>query len=92
MILMDLSMPGMDGFEATRRIRAMEEGAARRTPIVALTANVMDDDRARCFEAGMDGFLSKPIAKADLLAAIAERRPAPPEADARPRRASAASG
>ncbi len=91
LILMDLSMPGMDGLEATRRIRAIERGA-RRTPIVALTANAMDGDRARCLEAGMDGFLSKPIAKADLIAAIAERRAAHgPAAAARPRLASAAS-
>ena len=92
MILMDLSMPGMDGFEATRRIRAIEGDQRWRTPIVALTANVMDGDRARCIEAGMDGFLAKPIAKADLIAAIAERRAAPVAVRAPSRRASAAAG
>jgi len=62
---MDCYMPDMDGFEATRQIRALD-GAARSTPIVALTASVLDIDRQRCLEAGMDVVLPKPV-DADAL-------------------------
>ncbi|AFL72701.1 response regulator [Thiocystis violascens] len=60
LVLMDMQMPVMDGIEATRRIRDKERGSAR-TPIVAMTANVMASDRARCLEAGMDEHLPKPL-------------------------------
>jgi signal transduction histidine kinase/ActR/RegA family two-component response regulator len=72
MILMDLHMPGMDGYEATRRIR--EAGALKGyyTPIVALTADALAGDRDRCIESGMDDFVTKPISTA-LLAAVVER-------------------
>jgi CheY-like chemotaxis protein/anti-sigma regulatory factor (Ser/Thr protein kinase) len=72
LILMDLHMPGMDGYEATRRIR--EAGALKGyyTPIVALTADALAGDRDRCIEAGMDDFVTKPISTA-LLAAVVER-------------------
>ncbi|MBK5967031.1 hypothetical protein CCR95_23920 [Thiocystis minor] len=60
LVLMDMQMPVMDGIEATRRIRDKEQGSAR-TPIVAMTANVMASDRARCLEAGMDEHLPKPL-------------------------------
>jgi signal transduction histidine kinase/ActR/RegA family two-component response regulator len=61
-VLMDCQMPIMDGFEAARRMRAAEASSkADRTPIIALTAGVLDEDRARCREAGMDEFVSKPV-------------------------------
>jgi CheY-like chemotaxis protein len=66
-ILMDLSMPVMDGLEATRRIRQIEaERGLRRTPIIAATAHVFDQDRERCQSAGMDDFLAKPVRKPKL--------------------------
>jgi signal transduction histidine kinase/CheY-like chemotaxis protein len=65
LIFMDLQMPGLDGFEATRRIRARERGGPR-TPIVAVTAHVLPGVRERCMEAGMDEFVSKPVTFASL--------------------------
>jgi PAS domain S-box-containing protein len=62
LILMDIQMPGMDGFESTRRIRQMEtQRDLPATPVVAMTAHVLDSDRRRCFEAGMTGFIPKPF-------------------------------
>ena len=70
-ILMDLHMPGMDGLEAARRIRANEaEIGAPRTPILALTANASAEDREACLAAGMDGFLVKPLDRERLAAAL----------------------
>ncbi|MBV8657858.1 MAG: response regulator [Burkholderiales bacterium] len=67
LVLMDMQMPEMDGLTATRTIRAMEMALGRgRTPIVAMTANVMPEDRQHCFDAGMDDFLGKPISVARL--------------------------
>ena len=73
LILMDMHMPGIDGLEAARRIRAAEaERDAPRTPIIALTANAFAEDREACLAAGMDGFLVKPLDRDRLAAALAE--------------------
>jgi CheY-like chemotaxis protein len=74
-VLMDLHMPGMNGLEASGRIRATERlTGAPRTPIIALTADAFAENRDACFAAGMDGFLTKPLDREQLLAALAERR------------------
>jgi signal transduction histidine kinase len=84
-ILMDVQMPGMDGLEATRRIRALP-GPAARAPIIALTANVLEHQRETYHSCGMDGVVGKPIAPAALLAEIVRlsRRPSPAPAWGRP--------
>jgi CheY-like chemotaxis protein len=63
-------MPGIDGLEAARRIRAAEAGTKRRTPIIALTANAFAEDREACLAAGMDSFLVKPLDREQLAAAL----------------------
>jgi CheY-like chemotaxis protein len=74
-VLMDVSMPELDGLEAARRIRAAEqEGEGRRTPIVALTANAFAEDRDACLAAGMDSFVAKPLDRERLAAALAIAR------------------
>jgi signal transduction histidine kinase/CheY-like chemotaxis protein len=71
-IFMDCQMPEMDGFEATQEIRR-REGSSVRRPIIAMTANAMQGDRERCLDVGMDDYVSKPIRKADLTAALKRR-------------------
>jgi len=71
-VIMDLHMPGLDGIEATRRIRAAEAASgSRRLPIFALTADALDTGRKACLAAGMDGFLTKPVDPAELDAVLA---------------------
>jgi CheY-like chemotaxis protein len=72
LVLMDIQMPQLDGIETTKRIRTREAGQpGRRTPILALTANTLVEDRYACFEAGMDGFLIKPLDREKLTEALA---------------------
>ena len=67
MLLLDVQMPVMDGYTATRQIRALENPALAGVPILAMTANAFDEDRRRAMESGMNGFLSKPIVIGDLV-------------------------
>jgi CheY-like chemotaxis protein/HPt (histidine-containing phosphotransfer) domain-containing protein len=92
LVLMDCQMPGMDGFEATRKLRASEEGG-RHVPIVALTANAMTEDRDRCLAAGMDDYLAKPlrpgILRDTLTRWLTGAAPAPDRVSATPPQAGA---
>jgi two-component system sensor histidine kinase/response regulator len=69
-VLMDVQMPEMDGFEATAAIRILDRTRGRHTRVIAMTAHAMAGDRERCLEAGMDGYLSKPIDGTSLFAVI----------------------
>jgi len=71
LLLMDVQMPVMNGFQATAKIREQELGTGRHLPIVALTAHAMKGDRELCFEAGMDAYVAKPLQTGELFAAIA---------------------
>jgi len=81
LILMDVQMPEMGGFEATALIRQKEESTGRHIPIIAMTAHAMAGDRERCLDAGMDDYLAKPVAAAALLEMVAQygSKPSPIE-------------
>ena len=78
LVLMDCQMPEMDGFAATREIRAAELGSGRHVPIVAMTANVMRGAVEACIAAGMDDYISKPVHYANLKQVVLRWAPAPP--------------
>jgi two-component system, sensor histidine kinase and response regulator len=69
-VLMDIQMPEMDGYEATKNIREMEKQTGHHLPIIALTASAMDVDRELCILSGMDEYVAKPVNRADLLNAL----------------------
>ncbi|GEO10470.1 PAS domain-containing hybrid sensor histidine kinase/response regulator [Segetibacter aerophilus] len=70
LVFMDVQMPVMNGYEATQKIRQMEKGTGRNTPIIGLTANAMVGDKEKCLAAGMDDYVSKPMRKDDIIKAI----------------------
>jgi two-component system, sensor histidine kinase and response regulator len=82
LILMDVQMPHLNGFEATAAIRMMEKETGKHVPIIAMTAHAMKGDRERCMHAGMDGYVSKPVQAAELFEAIAALVSTTPVADA----------
>jgi PAS domain S-box-containing protein len=82
-ILMDVHMPGINGYEATTRIRKTEQTTGKHVPIIAMTANAMKGDRERCLAAGMDDYISKPLRSAELFQVVEQfaLRPSAPEPD-----------
>jgi len=71
LVAMDMQMPVMDGVEATEEIRAREKQSGQHLPIVAMTANAFDEDRRRCEQAGMDGYVAKPLTSKTIATEIA---------------------
>ena len=84
LVLMDIQMPEMDGFDATASIRANEQITGDHIPIIAMTAHAMTGDRERCMNAGFDGYVSKPIQIAELSATINAVRQPPARAISEP--------
>jgi len=80
-ILMDVHMPGLNGYEATARIRRLEQSSGRHVPIIAMTANAMKGDREKCLAAGMDDYIPKPLRSAELFRVVEQfaQRAAPQE-------------
>ena len=72
LILMDIQMPIMNGYEATRRIRALKNPEVAATPIIAMTANAFEEDREKSYEAGMNGHLAKPVSVEKLMDTICQ--------------------
>lgn len=70
MVLMDIQMPEMDGIEATAAIRESERGTDKHQTIIAVTAHAMKGDRQRCLDAGMDGYLAKPLRREEIYAVL----------------------
>jgi CheY-like chemotaxis protein len=75
LILMDVQMPELDGFQATASIREKESASAARIPIIAMTAHALKGDRERCLDAGMDDYLTKPINRMELYSLIEKYSP-----------------
>src|SRR5690606_2364247 len=81
-VLMDVQMPGCDGFTATRAIREREQRTGSHVPIVALTAHALRGDREKCLAAGMDAYLAKPIHARELVALVERMTHVSPDGEA----------
>jgi len=91
-VLMDVQMPNMDGFEATRAIREKEQASGQHLPIIALTAHAMSGDRQRCLASGMDAYLAKPLRPRELVALVDKLAGVPAATDVADRAAGVQTG